>query len=427
MSTRLSALHFQTYTLALDLARAAQRAFQYELNADTTFVNFGYWDGARRGLLAGEGLLLALHQMEKAYAERNTRALQIEKTISLGSLDPLALRDLVETGECTFTLTEKLFDDDYPGHYARKISALSVSIPAITGPYQNLHATLTQLANQVVIGPDVNAVDFLLGGENATPPGPDKLRTDWWVNQQIAISAGLGDDGVFDTNPMDGRLLPFEGTGAVSSWRLSMPRPTNHFDFDAISDVILTLRYQAFDGGARFRDQVVKLPAMSSYTGSVRLPLAQVFSSQWYEFLHTQDAPEPQDPQDPQTQTQTLRFTLADLVPPHIADPKLTAFSLHLQVPDGTRTAGGQPYLRLRLGSRLDTTFNLSTLADHTQIVTDTPQITDITGPGSLEFILGDTPGDLKPSGRLDPAVLHNATLVLIYQGTISWPSARSR
>lgn len=421
MSTRLSGLHFQTYALALELARSAQRAFQYELNGDTTFVNFSYWDGARRGLLAGEGLLLALNQMEKAYTERNTRALQIEKTISLASLDPLALRDLIETGECVFALTEKLFDDDYPGHYARKISTLSVSIPAITGPYQNLHASLTQLANQVVIAPNVNAANFLLGGESATLPGPDALRTDWWVNQQIAISTGLGDDGVFDTNPMDGRLLPFEGTGAVSTWRLSLPRQTNHFDFNAVSDVILTLRYQAFDGGARFREQVVRLPAMSSYTGSVRLPLAQVFSSQWYEFLHAPDDPD----------QQSLDFTLADLVPPHISAPVLTGFSLHLQVPDGTATAGREPYLRLRLGTALDTTFNLNTHADHTQVVNSRPRIATVEGAGSLAFILAKTPDDLlkppPPPRYLDPAVLQNATLVLIYQGKITWPPGQGR
>ena len=90
------------------------------------------------------------------------------------------------------------------------------------------------------------------------------LRTDWWVNQQIALSNGLGDHGIFDTNPLEGRFLPFEGTGAVSTWRLSLPKQTNHFDFNAISDVIIALRYQAFDGGARFRDRVVRLPAMST-------------------------------------------------------------------------------------------------------------------------------------------------------------------
>ena len=343
-----------------ELARSAQRALQYELNSDTTFVNFGYWDGTRRGLLAGEGLLLALNQMEKAYVERNARALQIEKTISLAVLDPLALRDLIETGECVFSLSEKLLDDDYPGHYARKITTLSVSIPAITGPYQNLHATLTQLANQVVTAPDANAVNFLLGGENPGPFGSDVLRTDWWVNQQIALSNGLGDHGVFDTNPFDGRFLPFEGTGAVSTWRLSMPKQTNHFDFAAISDVIIALRYQAFDGGARFRDQMVQLPAMSTFNGSAQLPLAQLFSSQWYEFLHT--------PADPSGR-QTLHFTLANLVPPHVSAPVLTGFSLHLQVPDNVTAAGRKPYLELKLGSGLYDPFNLNTRADYTQVV----------------------------------------------------------
>ena len=420
MSTRLSGLHFQTYALALELARSAQRAFQYEMNSDTTFVNFSYWDGNRRGLLSGEGLMLALNQMDKTYTERNSRALQIEKTISLAGLDPLALRDLIETGECVFALPEKLFDDDYPGHYARKIATLSVSIPAITGPYQNLHATLTQLANQVVIAPDPNAVNFLLGGDNATLPGADVLRTDWWVNQRIAISSGLSDDGVFDTSP-DGRFLPFEGTGAVSTWRLSLPKQTNHFDFDAISDVIVGLRYQAFDGGARFRDQVVKLPAMATFTGSVRLPLAQIFSTQWYEFLHSPDS----------TVQQTLQFTLAGLVPPHVSAPVLTGFSLHLQVPANVTPAGRKPYLRLTLGTGLDTTFNLNTHADHTQVVTSRPRIATVEGAGSLTFVLADTPPGMltppPPPRYLDPAAVENATLVLFYQGQITWPPAQSR
>ncbi|MEV0564187.1 hypothetical protein [Dactylosporangium sp. NPDC050588] len=43
--------------------------------------------------------------------------------MSLAQLDPLALRDLVQTGECVFNLSEKLFDDDYPGHYGRATAA----------------------------------------------------------------------------------------------------------------------------------------------------------------------------------------------------------------------------------------------------------------------------------------------------------------
>src|SRR6185369_4440159 len=104
-------------------ARSAERAYQYELNTATAFVNFGYWDNLHKGLCAGEGLMLALNQMDKAYLDGNVRTLEIERTISLMLLQPKALLDLKSKGECQFELTEKLFDYDFPGHYCRKIKS----------------------------------------------------------------------------------------------------------------------------------------------------------------------------------------------------------------------------------------------------------------------------------------------------------------
>ena len=40
-----------------------------------------------------------------------------------------------EEGHCEIELPEALFDFDYPGHYFRRIKAVSVTIPAVTGPY----------------------------------------------------------------------------------------------------------------------------------------------------------------------------------------------------------------------------------------------------------------------------------------------------
>ena len=114
--------------------------------------------------------MLALNQMEKAYLDGNGRTLEIEKTVSLLQLNPRAVLDLIETGECVFELPEKLFSDDFPGHYLRKIKTVAVSIPAVTGPYQNLHGTLTQLSNQVIVKPDLNAINYLLGASDASMP-----------------------------------------------------------------------------------------------------------------------------------------------------------------------------------------------------------------------------------------------------------------
>jgi len=264
MVARLSTIYFQVYTLAYNLARSAQRAYQYELNNFQTFIHFGYWDGLRKGLLAGEGLQLAIEQMAKAWLDNNVRTLEIEKTISLMQLDPKALLDLINTGECYFNLTEKLFDSDFPGHYARKIKCLSLTIPAVVGPYQGIKAMLTQVANQVILKPDLNAVNFLLGGGDATMPATDVLRSNWWINQQVALSGGVNDAGLFELNYNDERYLPFEGTGAVSSWKLSMPKTNNHFNYAALTDVIVQLKYVAFNGSTAFRDDVQKLEALQA-------------------------------------------------------------------------------------------------------------------------------------------------------------------
>jgi hypothetical protein len=44
-----------------------------------------------------------------------------------------------------------------------QIKSISISIPAIIGPYQNIHAILSQLHNSVVLDADINAVKYLLG------------------------------------------------------------------------------------------------------------------------------------------------------------------------------------------------------------------------------------------------------------------------
>ena len=57
------------------------------------------------------------------------------------------------------------------------------------------------------------------------------------------------DSGLFETNLQDERYLPFEGDGAVSTWRIELPTELRPFDYDTISDVVLHIRYTARDGG----------------------------------------------------------------------------------------------------------------------------------------------------------------------------------
>jgi hypothetical protein len=152
-------------------------------------------------------------------------------------------------------------------------------------PYQNVHATLIQQSNQVVLTSDADTVKFLLGEANITPPDGSKLQSNWQANQQIALSRGVNDTGLFELNFNDERYLPFEGTGAVSSWTLRMPKAGNPIDFDSISDVIITLRYTALDGGDAFRQQLLNKQtgpsALQTLSGYRLFSIRQLNASGW--------------------------------------------------------------------------------------------------------------------------------------------------
>ena len=297
LSGRISALYHQQYQLALETAILAQKAYQFELNNEKEFINIIYWDSAHRGLVAGESLLSSLTSMEQSYKTYlSHRKLEIEKTISLNDFAPQALIHFKTKGDCTFVLTERSFDYDFPGHYQRQIKSISISIPAIVGPYQNIHATLSQLHNSVVLDADIEAVKYLLG---QTKTLPKSIRQDWRGNQKIAISRGIEDSGLFQLDFKDELYLPFENTGAVSTWNLSMPPANNRIDYSSISDVIINIRYTAIDGDKNFANAVNKaLAGGADYPTALYYDLAQSFSSNWQAFM--------QDHSD--TKKQQLKF-----------------------------------------------------------------------------------------------------------------------
>ena len=126
------------------------------------------------------------------------------------------------------------FDLSYPGHYRRQIKAVRVTIPCVTGPYTNVGATLTLQDSQMRAKPG----DAVL---TTVPP----QRT-----VSIATSRAQGDAGVFELSFHDERYMPFEGAGAASTWSLELPASFRPFDYQTISDVVLTMNYTSLADGA---------------------------------------------------------------------------------------------------------------------------------------------------------------------------------
>lgn len=295
LDTQTRGLYYRAYTMAYELAKKAEKLFQFERGPDApSFIQFGYWDPAHDGLLAGEQLYLALKKLEAAHQETCPYDFEVSKPISLRQLDPAALLQLKETGSCEFTVPEVLFDMDFPGHYQRRIRSLTVTIPAVVGPYTSLNATLRLLAHQyrhtTAHAATARAYPQAAGDDS-------RFTTTKVPTTAIAVSTGL--EGGTEMTYRDERFLPFEGAGAISTWRLELPDPFRQFDYDTITDVILTLRYTALDGGDTLatvakqavQDYIKGVDNLTSEEGLfTAFDLVHEFPDEWYKALHSDPA-----------------------------------------------------------------------------------------------------------------------------------------
>lgn len=247
MQGEISRLYYEYYRFAFDTARKAQQTMKQELMRPEVdaqdFVKFNYWDGGRKGLLAGEALHLDVKRMEMAYHENNKREFELTRHVSLRQLDPLALLALKDSGTCQVTIPEWLYDRDSPGHYMRRIKSVALSLPSVVGPYTSVNCTLSLLRSSVRKSPLPKDNLYKRQGSE-----DDRFVNYSGVVQSIVTSGANNDSGLFETNLRDERFLPFEGAGAESTWKLELPANNRSFDYATISDVILHVRYTARQG-----------------------------------------------------------------------------------------------------------------------------------------------------------------------------------
>lgn len=212
---RLATIFYQYYDLTASLCLMAQKSLQYETGDVTkSWLKTGTWNGAWAGLMAGEGLMLSLAQMELAWMKHQKRELEVTRTVSLAELfdaqggdmtfvqavkkalgsgahaDEGGIKVGLTNGELVvhFNLQELNVAPDYAGETLR-VRSMAVTLPALLGPYQNVMGQM-----------------YISGGEVNLPVGCERC----------AISHALQDNGMFmqdgTGDPRWGaRWLPFEG------------------------------------------------------------------------------------------------------------------------------------------------------------------------------------------------------------------------
>ena len=403
MISRLATVYYQAYQLALDTALKAQSAYQFELSSDRTFIEFDYWDALHSGLTAAEGLLLSLDQLDSAYLQQNVPLMQLEKQVSLLHLDPVkfvAFKSGVaggSRGTLDFSLKEDLFDLDFPSHYDRKIKAVSLTFVGSGLSGGAINATLAQTNNQVVLEANADVVSLLRQGK----PSP-KIRSNWLPHQSVALSKQRDDAGLFvlDFRFPDDQFYPFEGTGAVSAWTLTVPPENNRIELEAIADIVVKVWYTAKDGGTDFGGLVKEL--YTTPTSTYPAPLGRVVdlraeaNDRWQAFLTS-----PTDGRYVIATTLSDRFAL-----PSVADFELLRARVVLE---GAAVSGAD-FLQLGVGGAAPADVPIT---DNTGVL-DLGSAVASADKLELGLVADRLPAALtSSSGNLDPAALRTVIVMI--------------
>ena len=285
MIGQISAVYFKSYQLAHDFSKKAERCYRFELGNDDSYISYGYWDSMKKGLQSADNLIHDIKRMETGYLDKNKREYEITKPVSLALLDPLALVRLRATGICDFEIPEVLYDLDHPGQYFRRLKSVSVSLPCIAGPYTSVSAKLSLVNNRYRKNANDpgNYAEDIVAGDN-------RFIYNIGAIQSIVTSNAQNDSGIFELSFRDERYLPFENTGAISSWRLELPTEVRQFDYNTISDVIVHVKYTAKEGGSglktaangALRDQLELITQRLNQTGlHIAINMKHDLSKEW--------------------------------------------------------------------------------------------------------------------------------------------------
>ncbi|WP_445374053.1 neuraminidase-like domain-containing protein [Photorhabdus tasmaniensis] len=248
---RLAAIYFQFYDLAVSRCLMAEMAYRWETNETTTsFIKPGAWQGTHAGLLTGETLMLNLAQMEDAHLRWEQRALEVERTVSLADVYTVPGKDRIDLATEITDLLEKRKDnlgndnngihlndnkliakvnlanlnirEDYPASVGetRRIKQISVTLPALLGPYEDVQAILSYGGSETRLAESCKS---------------------------LAVSHGMNDSGQFQLDFNNGKFLPFEGIAVDDKGTLilSFPNATDKQQtmLQTLSDIILHIRY----------------------------------------------------------------------------------------------------------------------------------------------------------------------------------------
>jgi uncharacterized protein YjiS (DUF1127 family) len=280
MGTQLGNIYRYFLNQATSVAVQAQNQLAFERQElPTQLIEADYWtppanpadmiNKDRRGIMGAERLLQDIYMLEQRSLDTDKRKHQLSKTFSLAKLAPVEFQQFLETGEIEFATLMEYFDRDFPGHYLRLVKQVKTSVIALIPPIEGIKATLSSSGLSKVVTQG--------GGSYQTITIKNKLP------EKVALSSAMNATGVFEMQPTqtDKRLNAFEGMGVESDWIFSMPKASNPFDYNTISDVLITIDYTSLDS-FEYRQQVIS-QLDTDIRGRRAYSMKFNFPDQWYD------------------------------------------------------------------------------------------------------------------------------------------------
>ncbi|MGY3317468.1 Tc toxin subunit A-related protein [Arthrobacter sp. TE12232] len=274
LGDRMSQISGRYLTMALDVAKRMQRAYNFENDVAMTVIRADYTASEVHGLLASDALMADIQSFTYDLVTSTAPKTQpIAQTISLAERYPFLFEtQLRRTGRMEFQTGLDDFDLKYPGAYAGRIEAVEVAVDGIV-PARGLSGTLSNAG--------ISHYRVPAGAGGATKHRVQTSET------MVISDFDPRRDALLD-HPDPRRLRVFEGAGIASSWTLEFPRDANELQFASLIDVRLTFTYTArFDPDlkATVIQQLANRPGANDRTRP--FPLRWVFADAFFAFYDT--------------------------------------------------------------------------------------------------------------------------------------------
>jgi Tc toxin complex TcA C-terminal TcB-binding domain len=244
------------------MAWLAERALEHETRQSYDLIQTDYTinDGLA-DMTRAQQLTADLETLRSEYVAGQTARLQeVKWTVDLSQIDPIAWRDLRETGRCTFILRQRALDMDFPGMYQHRLKDIRLEIVGLVPP-EGARGVLNNPGVSWVRVP--NEQSFLAGqtkddwvttslAKSTTFAQYDEYVIKRLLTNVVTVTLSQFDvraDRVVLAAPQ-GMLKPVEHQGLDAAWTLTLHRQSNNFDFKNIVDVEFTFWFlAAYDPG----------------------------------------------------------------------------------------------------------------------------------------------------------------------------------